>query len=63
MELTTRSGFEYYRYNPSLAAAVIFIICFLLTTALHTFQLIRTKTLFFIPFLVGGYCKSSNLML
>ncbi|OOF90142.1 hypothetical protein ASPCADRAFT_20587, partial [Aspergillus carbonarius ITEM 5010] len=50
-----RSGFEYYRYNPSLAAAVIFIICFLLTTALHTFQLIRTKTLFFIPFLVGGY--------
>ncbi|RAL04449.1 RTA1 domain-containing protein [Aspergillus ibericus CBS 121593] len=55
MELTARSGFEYYYYYPSLAAAVIFIICFLLTTLLHTFQLIRTKTWFFIPFLIGGY--------
>ncbi|RAH62520.1 RTA1 like protein [Aspergillus piperis CBS 112811] len=55
MGLAIRSGFEYYYYYPSLAAAVIFIICFVLTTLLHTFQLIRTKTWFFIPFLIGGY--------
>ncbi|EHA26072.1 hypothetical protein ASPNIDRAFT_171417 [Aspergillus niger ATCC 1015] len=55
MGVAIRSGFEYYYYYPSLAAAVIFIICFLLTTLLHTFQLVRTKTWFFIPFLIGGY--------
>lgn len=61
MGLAIRSGFEYYYYYPSLAAAVIFIICFVLTTLLHTFQLIRTKTWFFIPFLIGGYCKQDEL--
>ncbi|PWY85055.1 RTA1 like protein [Aspergillus heteromorphus CBS 117.55] len=55
MSLAARSSFEYYYYYPSLAAAVIFIVCFLLTTLLHTYQLIRTKTWFFIPFVIGGY--------
>ncbi|PYH91144.1 RTA1 like protein [Aspergillus ellipticus CBS 707.79] len=55
MSLATRSSFEYYYYYPSLAAAVIFIICFLFTTLLHTYQLIRTRTWFFISFVVGGY--------
>ncbi|RAL06701.1 RTA1 domain-containing protein [Aspergillus homomorphus CBS 101889] len=57
VELAARSGFKYYYCNPSLAAAVIFIICFLLPTILHTYQLVRTRTWFFIPFLVGGYIE------
>ncbi|KAE8391243.1 RTA1 like protein-domain-containing protein [Aspergillus alliaceus] len=48
-------GFKLFHYDPSLAAAVIFIICFLATTILHTYQLFRTRTWFFIPFLLGGY--------
>ncbi|KAB8075222.1 RTA1 like protein-domain-containing protein [Aspergillus leporis] len=51
----TGSGFRLFYYDPSLAAAVIFILCFLLTTTLHTYQLFRTRTWFFIPFLLGGY--------
>ncbi|KAB8077269.1 RTA1 like protein-domain-containing protein [Aspergillus leporis] len=48
-------GFKLFHYDPSLAAAVIFIICFLATTIQHTYQLFRTRTWFFIPFLLGGY--------
>ncbi|KAK4506630.1 hypothetical protein PRZ48_000362 [Zasmidium cellare] len=48
------SGFEKYPYEPSEAAAIIFIVLFALTTALHAFQLISKRTWFMIPFLVGG---------
>ncbi|EPS45626.1 hypothetical protein H072_385 [Dactylellina haptotyla CBS 200.50] len=44
-----------YRYEPSLAAAIIFVVAFSLTSALHTFQLSRTRTWFFIAFAVGGW--------
>ncbi|KAF4948219.1 hypothetical protein FSARC_13794 [Fusarium sarcochroum] len=47
--------FILYRYEPSMAAAVVFIILFLVATALHTYQLVRTKTWFFIPFVIGGF--------
>lgn len=53
--------FKLYRYDPSMVAAVIFIILFLIISALHTYQLVRTKTWFFIPFLIGGYCKMHQL--
>lgn len=49
--------FKLYRYDPSLAAAIIFIILFLLITAWHSFTLLRTKTWFFIPFVLGGFCQ------
>jgi hypothetical protein len=52
------SEFEYYHYDPSLAAAVIFIIAFITTTTLHCYQLLRTRTWFMIPFIVGGFCAS-----
>ncbi|KAJ9353633.1 RTA1 like protein-domain-containing protein [Paecilomyces variotii] len=47
-----------YQYNPSIAAAVIFVILFLSATLLHTFYLFRTRTWFFIPFVIGGYFES-----
>lgn len=50
--------FKLYRYDPSMAAAVIFIILFLMVTGLHTYQLIRTKTWFFSCFVIGGFSKS-----
>ncbi|KAH0431456.1 hypothetical protein CcaCcLH18_07072 [Colletotrichum camelliae] len=49
--------FKLYRYDPSLAAAIIFIVLFLLITAWHSFILLRTKTWFFIPFVPGGFCQ------
>jgi hypothetical protein len=45
---------KFYRYNPSMAAAVIFTVLFILTTSLHFYQLIRTRTWYFIPLVIGG---------
>lgn len=47
-----------YRYDPSLAAAIVFVVLFLLTTFIHLYQLTRTKTWYFIPLCIGGFCKS-----
>jgi len=47
-------GFKLYRYDPSIAAAIIFVVAFTLTTVLHAYQMIRTRTWFYIPFLAGG---------
>jgi hypothetical protein len=55
------SGFKYYYYDPSLAAAAIFALLFLLTTAIHLYLLGRTRTWYFIPFLIGGFRKSTVL--
>jgi hypothetical protein len=56
---TMTDGFEdwkAYYYNPSMAAAVIFIILFVALSALHTYHLFRTRTWFFLPLVLGGYC-------
>lgn len=50
--------FKKYHYHPSLGAAILFIILFSLVTAAHTWKLFRTRTWFFIPFVIGGFCKS-----
>jgi hypothetical protein len=55
------AGFKYYHYDPSLAAATIFTLLFLSTTALHLYQLLRTRTWYFIPFVIGGFCKFTTL--
>ncbi|OAL31116.1 hypothetical protein AYO20_08351 [Fonsecaea nubica] len=52
------SDFKLYHYDPSLVAAVIFVILFAVASFLHTYQLIRTRTWFFIPFCVGGYFEA-----
>src|SRR5437016_1820069 len=49
----------FYHYNPSIAAAVVFIVLFSITTILHTVQLARNRTWYFIPFLIGGFCEST----
>ncbi|KAH7162024.1 RTA1 like protein-domain-containing protein [Dactylonectria estremocensis] len=42
-----------YAYDPSLAAAVIFIVIFSGTTLFHGWQVIKNKNWYFIPFIVG----------
>ena len=51
--------FHLYAYNPSLAAALIFIVLFALTTLLHTYQLFRTRAWYLLPIVIGGCCKPS----
>ncbi|KAH8645877.1 RTA1 like protein-domain-containing protein [Tricladium varicosporioides] len=43
-----------WSYSPSVPAAVIFIILFTSSTGFHFFQIIKKRSLFFIPFIVGG---------
>ncbi|KUJ09185.1 RTA1-domain-containing protein [Mollisia scopiformis] len=47
-----------YHYNPSRPAAIVFIACFAITTLLHTFQLLKKRTWYFIPFLIGGFFET-----
>ncbi|KAL0261909.1 hypothetical protein SLS55_003342 [Diplodia seriata] len=44
----------YEHYKPSLAAGVIFAALFGVSTLLHTWQLLRKRTWYFIPFVIGG---------
>ncbi|KAH6975100.1 RTA1 like protein-domain-containing protein [Ilyonectria sp. MPI-CAGE-AT-0026] len=44
---------NYYAYDPSLGAAVIFVLLFLAASGYHTWQIYRLKSWYFIPFLVG----------
>lgn len=53
--------FQEYAYDPSSGAAIVAIICFCLTTALHTWQLVRTHSWSFIPLTTGGYRKYKRL--
>ncbi|KAF1809549.1 RTA1-domain-containing protein [Eremomyces bilateralis CBS 781.70] len=50
---TSLVDFEYYHYEPNLAAAIIFTVVFFVLTAWHSFQMIRTRTWFFVPFVLG----------
>ncbi|KAI7083750.1 RTA1-domain-containing protein [Hortaea werneckii] len=50
--------FRLFRYYPNLGAAVLFIILFFAASFLHTYQLLATRTWFFIAFLVGGYLEA-----
>ncbi|KAL4963992.1 RTA1 domain-containing protein [Aspergillus stella-maris] len=46
--------FELYRYTPSLVGAGLFAGLFLLTTVVHIYQLLRYRSWYFVPFMIGG---------
>ncbi|KAJ5193785.1 RTA-like protein [Penicillium cf. griseofulvum] len=48
------ADFKLYRYTPSLVAAIIFIVLFVLATFYHLYQVIRTRAWYFTIFVVGG---------
>ncbi|KAJ0426849.1 RTA1 like protein-domain-containing protein [Aspergillus carlsbadensis] len=45
--------FELYRYTPSVPAAAVFVAVFIALSVWHGVLLLRHRTLFFIPFLIG----------
>ena len=49
--------YKLYKYDPSLAAAVIFCLLYLCTTIWHCYQMWRNKTWFLIWLVIGGLCK------
>jgi RTA1 like protein len=51
------SDFVFYHYEPSLAAAITLLILFFVSTNLHFYQLLRTRTWYMIPLLIGGFCE------
>lgn len=55
-------AYVFYNYNPSMVAAVIFIVVFGVSSLLHTYQLVRARTWYFIPFLIGCLCKSHKTL-
>jgi hypothetical protein len=50
----------YYFYDPSLAASTTFIVLYALSAAHHAFLLVKHRTWYFIPFLLGIICKTSS---
>lgn len=52
----TKGGYYLWKYVPSVAAAVLFILIFLVMTGLICYRMFRTKTWFCIPFAIGGFC-------
>ncbi|KAI0024849.1 RTA1 like protein-domain-containing protein [Xylariomycetidae sp. FL0641] len=51
-------AFVFYRYNPSRAAAAAFVALFGLSAIVHLGQLVRKRTWYFIPFVVGGVAEA-----
>ncbi|KAI5859984.1 RTA1 like protein [Durotheca rogersii] len=45
--------FVFYRYPPSMAAAIVFVAIFAISALTHISQLVRKRTWYFIPFLLG----------
>ena len=52
------SDFQYYLYTPSLAAAIVFVVVFAISTSLHLWQGIRGRTWYMIPLIIGGTCEA-----
>lgn len=52
--------FALYRYTPSIAAAVIFAVIFLILTILHGIRLWQHRTYFFVPFIIGLLCENPS---
>ncbi|CRL23251.1 RTA1 like protein [Penicillium camemberti] len=46
--------FKLYRYTPSLVAAILFTVLFVLATFYHLYQVVRTRAWYFIVFVIGG---------
>jgi CRISPR/Cas system-associated protein Csm6 len=49
--------YKLYNYDPSSSAAVAFAVIFGLSAAYHIWQVIRKRSWFFIPFVIGVMCK------
>ena len=50
-----------FKYDPSVAAASIFLILFLITTVWHLYQIIRSKSFYLLAIVVCGTCKHNSI--
>jgi len=57
-EMAEEYTFHLYQYLPSLAAAAVAVVVFAVLTALHAWRMQKAKAYYFVPFLIGGICKS-----
>jgi hypothetical protein len=55
-------AWTFYYYNPSSPAAGIVVGLFGISTLIHLYQLLRTRTWFMTPFLVGGARKLTSTL-
>ncbi|EXM30788.1 hypothetical protein RAB80_001806 [Fusarium oxysporum f. sp. vasinfectum] len=55
--LPYKGDFYLWGYVPSIPAAVIFIILFLVLSAAHTWKMIHNRLWFCIPFVIGGFLE------
>lgn len=64
-EQSVWEDFKLYRYDPSLAGNIIFVVLFSAVTVWHIVILARTRTWYFIPFVVGCACalKPSGILI
>lgn len=49
--------FKLYRYELSLPAAIVAVAIFAILSILHTWRIIRHRSLYFTAFTIGGYCE------
>lgn len=55
------AAWSYYRYEPSVAGAVIFCLLFGFTTGIHAFQMYTTRTWYLTVLVIGGLCKFRSI--
>nr|POE87611.1 hypothetical protein CFP56_30200 [Quercus suber] len=58
--LETYNGYPLWHYVPSIAGSIIFTILFTAVTTIHLWQMFRTRAWYFVPFCIGGSCKSQS---
>lgn len=56
VDIPPEFDFKLYRYTPTLAGAIVALVVFAVLTAVHFWRLIRARSFYFVPFLVGGIC-------
>ena len=54
-----KGDFYLWKYVPSMAAAVIFLIFYLVASFMHAWKMWTTRMWFCIPFVIGGFCSFS----
>lgn len=58
--LPYKGDFYLWKYVPSIAAAVVFLLIFLLLSLWHTWIMARRRMWFCLAFVIGGYRKTSS---
>lgn len=56
-DLAAANSFRLYHYDPTIAGAVIFVLLFSATTAIHFWQLLKSRCWFLLPLAFGGICE------